>query len=123
MHVSYVIRSKSDEVGRYLWPRVTVRNDSKYRVIATFTGHGSATDPDLPEYPLEMLWGVDDSPITASPGQTKTVDLGEQYGETLAVFTGGKVTSFKVGVTVGEPAEFGETVPEQGCPLPVLNAG
>ena len=102
---SYVIASELDpETGALtLWPRVTVHNGSRVSVDVTYDGKGEATNPDAPQVPMEMMWGVDDSATTLRPGGSATIDLGHPFGEDLLVIQGAKVTHF--GVTATASAE------------------
>lgn len=107
---------EAQEVGVDLWPRLTVANRSPRPVVVTFAGHGKASDPDLADFPMEMDWGVDDSPLSVAVGTSRTVDLGHPYGEDLYVPPGGKVLAFTVVATAD--AEPGPS----GCKLAVRMA-
>ena len=96
VHVSYVLTSVDNGVGRRYWPRVTVRNQSDEPVTVAFRGEGEASNPGFPDFPRKMGWGIDDSPVDAEPGETKTVDLGKKYGEVLYVPTGVEITKIKL---------------------------
>jgi len=105
--------------GSYdLWPRVTINNGSKYPVTVAYGGSGQASNPDAPDFPLQMGWGVDDPEVTLGLGQTKTVDLGKQFGETLGLFEGGRVQKFVVSATASIDGGGAG-----GCPIRLTKRG
>jgi DnaJ domain len=123
VHASYVIASTRDsEIDEVdYWPRVTVHNATKHRVIVAFEGSGKAANPEFPDSPMEMDWGVDDSPLSVAPGHTTTADLGKKYGEVLASFNGGRITRFKITAAAGYSDDFvyGDG---SSCPLKVIHS-
>lgn len=126
MRVSYQIASEDETggIGVDEWPRVWVRNGSRFPIVATFTGHGCATNPTLPAYPSEMTRGVDDSPLEVAPGATVHADLGKRFGEVLAVFNGAHVTSFVVQVSVSRATDdAADPSSELTCSLAVTHTG
>jgi hypothetical protein len=120
----YVVATAPDAAaGTDEWPRVTVTNGSRYTITASFSGSGTATDPDAPSVPMQMSWGVDDLPVTVAPGKSKTVDLGKDTGEILAVFPGGQVTQFTVGVDVAAELPDGTAAPANPCGVHTVRQG
>ncbi len=70
-----------------------------------------------------MDWGVDDDPITVAPGQTKSEDLGKQFGEVLGVFSGGHITKFKITAAASHDPSYTGDQGMPDCPLRVRKLG